>query len=161
MQKEIWKNIPSYEDYQVSNFGNVKSLKFNKEKILKARKGNVGYLYVNLCKNGKCKSLRVHQLVAMSFLKHNPNKTYKVIVDHVDNNPLNNRVDNLQLTTQRHNSSKDKKLTSSKYTGVSWNKAVSKWEVRIWVNGESKYLGRFVNELEASEIYQKELKQII
>jgi len=117
---EIFKDIPGYEGiYQVSDLGRVKSLKFNKEKILKPGVNNHGYYTVVLCK-GKRKTINVHQLVAMAFLNHEPCGYNGLIVDHKDNNPLNNRLSNLQLISQRENTSKDKK-GSSKYTGVSWN----------------------------------------
>lgn len=47
---EIWKDIEGYEGYKISNYGNVKSLKFGKEKILKPIKDKYGYLQVILCK---------------------------------------------------------------------------------------------------------------
>jgi mevalonate pyrophosphate decarboxylase len=62
---ETWKPIPNYEGlYEVSNLGNVKSLRFNKEKILKPSKNNNGYFFVGLCKNCKSKTRTIHQLVA-------------------------------------------------------------------------------------------------
>ena len=64
-------------------------------------------------------------------------------------------VENLQYITQRLNSSKDKKNTSSIYTGVSWSKEKKKWKSCIRINGKSKHLGYFTDELEASNAYQK------
>lgn len=156
MQEEIWKDIPNYEGlYQVSNLGRVKSLKFNKEKLLKLYKDNYGYLRVNLSKNGKQKLLKVHQLVSVVFLKHKPNG-YSVVVDHIDNNPLNNNVNNLQLVSHRKNLSKDKK-GSSKYTGVRYHKQNKKWVSSIYVKGKHKHLGSFTNELDAAKAYNKYL----
>ena len=79
----------------------------------------------------------------------------KLIVDHINNDKLDNTVENLQYITQRLNSSKDKKNTSSIYTGVSWNKEKKKWKSCIRINGKSKHLGYFTDELEASNTYQK------
>ena len=53
----------------------------------------------------------------MAFFGHVPGG-YKIVVDHIDNNRLNNHVSNLQLITQRENSSKDRKNGTSQYTGV-------------------------------------------
>ena len=50
---EIWKFIPNYEDYQVSNLGNVKSLKYSKERLLKTNFSGKGYLSVHLSKKSK------------------------------------------------------------------------------------------------------------
>jgi hypothetical protein len=158
---EIWKDIPNYEGlYEVSNLGNVKSLNYNntcKQKLLKPIYNT--YLKVHLCKNGQQKLMTIHSLVAISFLNYKSGG-YNVIVDHIDNNKLNNRLDNLQLTSTRHNTSKDKKGYSSKYVGVTWFKQSSKWRALIHVNGKKKHLGLFICELAASNAYQKELKQL-
>ena len=163
---ETWKDIPKYEGlYQVSNFGKVKSLerisiqnhKLN-EKILKPGVSSNGYLTVVLHKKKTRKTFQVHQLVAIGFLDHKPKK-YNVVVDHINNNPLDNSVENLQLTTQRHNSSKDRK-GSSCYTGVSWHSRDNKWYSNITINGKKMHLGSFNDELKAHEAYQNKLKQI-
>jgi frataxin-like iron-binding protein CyaY len=171
-KQEIWKDIPNYEGlYQVSNFGNVKSLeryvkgkvenRLQKENILSKRLvGNLGnqYYAVTLCNNKDRKQIKVSVLVAMSFLNHTPNGYVGFTVDHIDNNPLNNNVDNLQVITKRENSSKDRKGIS-KYTGVTFNKKSNKWRSQIWINGKNKTLGSFDDELEAHRAYQKELQQ--
>lgn len=173
MEEEIWKDIPEYEGlYQVSNFGNIKSLVretrnckgifFTKEKILKPAftcKGNKKYLAVALCKNLKQKTLRIHKLVAMAFLNHTP-EGYKLVVDHINNNSLDNSVNNLQLITQRKNTSKSQKNKSSKYTGVCWDKYAKKWKSNIRINGRSKHIGNFTNEHEAFLAYENKLKEI-
>lgn len=158
--EEIYKDIPGYENmYQVSNFGNVKSLKFGKERLLKAAINSRGYYNVILSINNKRFTYLIHQLIAMSFLNHEPNG-FKIVVDHIDNNKLNNRLDNLQLITTRHNSSKDKINTSSKYTGVSWHKRDNKWQTNIIINYKHIYLASFDDEKMASDMYQKALANI-
>ena len=68
MEKEIFKTIEGYEDYQISNLGKVKSLRCSKEKILKIAKTKTGYNYVVLTYgNGNLKTLYVHRLVAFAF----------------------------------------------------------------------------------------------
>lgn len=160
MGKEVFKSIENYPNYEVSNYGRVKSLKFGKERILKPRDSKGGYLVVALYKNGKRKTFKVHQLVAICFLNHKPDGTQKTVVDHVDNNKLNNHINNLQLTTNRHNSSKDRKGGSSKYVGVCWHKPTNKWLSQIRINGKLKHLGLFTCELAASNVYQKELNKL-
>lgn len=156
---EIFKDIPGYEgSYQISNLGRVKTLKFNREKILKPTESSRGYLRVNLCNEGKVKAKTVHQLVAMTFLNHTPDG-YKLVVDHKDNDKLNNRLSNLQLISQRENTSKDKNGTS-KYTGVFWVKHINKWVSQITVNGKSKRIGYFDLEEEAGMYYQDALKSL-
>lgn len=162
MKKEIWKDIPEYEGkYQVSNLGNVKSLNYNNTKLEKLLRQQVQEKYskVVLRLNGKPKTKKVHKLVAMAFLNHIPCQ-HKIIVDHINNNSLDNRLINLQLISQRLNISKDVKNKSSNYTGVSFDKNRKKWLSQIVINNKNKFLGRFKTELEASIIYQKKLKEI-
>ena len=66
---EIWKDIEGYEGlYQVSNLGRVKSLKFNKIKILSQGISGSGYKIVSLSKENQRKIFLVHRLVAMAFV---------------------------------------------------------------------------------------------
>ena len=160
---EVWKDIKHYKGiYQVSTFGNVKSFKYGGKRILKA--GSVTkstpYLTISLSKNGVVKRVKIHKLVAGAFLNHDSTKS-NLVVDHINGNPADNNLQNLQTITHRENTSKDKKNGSSKYTGVYWNKANKKWRSRIYTKNKTKHLGYFTNELEASEAYQKELKIII
>lgn len=158
--KEEFKDVKGYEGlYQVSDLGRVKSLLCGKTKLLKGGKDSDGYLCVSLRKNSKQKTISIHQLVAVAFLGHNP-CGMRVIIDHISNEKLDNRSENLQLTSNRHNSSKDRKNKTSKYTGVSWDKSRSKWVSKIKINGKDKNLGRFTNELEASNAYQTALKKV-
>ena len=166
---EEFRDIPNYEGiYQVSNLGRVKSLARKNsigrrvnEKIMKLSIASDGYLNTGLRKDNKSKSRRVHQLVAESFLGHVP-CGYKIIVDHIDENPLNNRLDNLQLWSHRNNIAKGYKSKggTSEYTGVYWDKDVNKWRANITINGKNKYLGRFTCELKAAKAYQDALKAL-
>ena len=168
--KEVYKDIVGYEGhYQVSNLGNVKSLRRNskyrnsyrtiKEKILKYNIGTSGYYSVCLYKDNKYERIAIHQLVAIAFLNHKPNG-FKLVVDHLNNIKTDNRLSNLQIVTNRENSSKDKEGYSSKYIGVDWNKNHKRWRARIYINGKRKYLGQFKTEEEANLAYQKELKTL-
>lgn len=157
---EIWKYVPNYEDYQVSNLGNVKSFKLGKEIVLKQYKDRGGYLSVYIRKNGIRKFFSAHVLVAIVFLGHIPDGTQNIVVDHKDNNKLNNRLDNLRLTSQRENSSKDRKGGTSKYIGVYLDKKTKKWRVEITFNGRSIHLGYFELEIDAANAYQNALKLI-
>jgi hypothetical protein len=160
MEKEIFKDIPSYEGmYQVSNFGNVKSLKGLKERLMKQSTGGRDYLNLNLHKEGKPKTFHVHKLVAMAFLGH-VSCGMKLVIDHIDNDKTNNNLDNLQIITNRENVSKDIRGGSSQYVGVYFNKQNKKWLASITINGKRNYLGLFVNELDASNAYQEALKNL-
>ena len=155
---ENWKDIEVYDgDYQVSNFGRVKSLKFGKERILKLNVDDKGYYSVKFSKDNKLKTYKVHWLVGHTFF-YVP-KGY--VIDHIDNTQrLNNRLDNLQVISFRENLSKDqwRHNRSSKYVGVCWHKGAKKWNAQIQINGKKKHLGSFDNEEEAHEAYKKELE---
>ena len=161
MEKEIWKEVKGYEGiYQVSNLGRVKSLRFGKERILKPGLDSGGYYRVGLRFNNKTKTKKVHQLVAMAFLNHIPDGTQKIITDHLNNIKSDNRVENLQLISQRENSSKDRKGCSSNFIGVCWDRKSNKWKAAIKINKRIIYLGSFNDEQEASKYYQKALISI-
>jgi len=159
-QKEVWKDVLNYEGiYQISNLGRVKSLKFGKERILRVGVDGNGYLNANLSKNGKVKSRCVHQLVVIAFLNHTP-CGLELVVNHINFNKTDNRVENLEVITNRENTNKKHLKSSSQYTGVSWYKPTGKWASHIWINGKLKNLGLFMDELEASNAYQNALKNI-
>ena len=158
MDKEVFKDIPSYEGmYQASNLGRIKSLKRFRvlnDRILKQSFHTSGYYKV--CLNGKVKL--THSLIAMAFLNHTPSGN-KLVVDHIDNNRLNNNVDNLQVITQRINTSKDRKNGASKYLGVTRDNRSCNWTARIFIAGNNKYLGTYKYEIDAHNAYQEALKK--
>jgi hypothetical protein len=103
--QEVWKDIQDYEGlYQVSNLGRIKSLPrngtINSNRILKQFIKNSGYCCVILSKNNMTVCKTVHRMVAQAFL-NNPN-CYPVI-NHKDENKLNNNVNNLEWCTQKYN----------------------------------------------------------
>jgi hypothetical protein len=100
---EIWKPIEGYPNYEVSNFGNVKSLNYNRtgrEKLLKLINDKDGYKTCLLCKNNTIKMCKVHRLVAEAFIP-NPNNLPQV--NHKDENKTNNHVNNLEWCTAKYN----------------------------------------------------------
>jgi len=173
MQKqliEIWKPIKNYEGlYEVSNHGRVKSLakewingrglRKKSDSIKKISITDRGYKSAILNNNKKRKTFTVHSLVWDHF-GDQPRNGLKLQVDHIDNNKLNNRIDNLQLLTQRANISKYHKTQkhTSHYTGVHWSKDSKKWRSVIGINGKYKHLGYFIDEHDAHLAYQKALR---
>lgn len=109
---EIWKAIPGYEGlYEVSNLGHVRSVarivrasgisqRRAFGRVLKPYTNKLRYQYVALSKDGKPKTLLVHRLVANVFV---PNPNNYSIINHKDENPSNNRADNLEWCTQMYN----------------------------------------------------------
>jgi hypothetical protein len=101
---EIWKDIKGYEGkYQISNFGRVKSLKRDyrhKDRILKPLPKEKEYVRVHLMDKGNEEWAYVHRIVAETFIEK---KEGCDIVNHLDNNPSNNNVNNLEWTTYKGN----------------------------------------------------------
>ena len=93
---EIWRDIPDYPNYQISNLGNVRNIKTGR--ILKPRMTKGGYLQVHFEMNGR--NYYIHRLVAESFL---PNPSNYPEVNHIDENKTNNSVDNLEWCTTQYN----------------------------------------------------------
>lgn len=96
---EIYKDIPGYEGYyQVSNLGNVKSIRSNK--VIKPTPHTKGYLKAQLCVNGKRKMLYIHRLVAELFI---PNELGLEQVNHINRDKHDNRVENLEWVSCQDN----------------------------------------------------------
>ena len=109
LMKEIWKDIEGFEGYQVSNMGRVKSLGRLVERkttnmIIQTRilkpSINMGYHYVCLQKDKKSYFHAVHRLVGNAFI---PNPDGLPCINHKDENPSNNLVNNLEWCTSSYN----------------------------------------------------------
>jgi len=170
--QEIWKPVVGYEGYyDISNLGQVKRLERSvngralkpriiPEKIVTQHMSSYGHIMIFLSRNGKQKSIYLHQLLAEAFMNHT-RCGYKVVVDHIDNDKLNNRLDNLQLVSNRENCSKDRKNKTSKFRGVCWNKKHSKWVAQLYHGRKHIWLGYFKMEKDAAKAYQDKLEEII
>lgn len=116
MQKEVglksgtehWVDILDYKGiYQVSSLGHIRRLesrdsngRLRPEQIIKPIVQHSGYAHVGLWWNQKCKQTRVHRLVAQAFI---PNPDNKPTVNHINENKLDNRVENLEWATVGEN----------------------------------------------------------
>lgn len=116
MINEVWKQIEGFSKYMVSNYGRVKSkattlnrgtrgVRYRDEIILDGAIDGLGYKHVRLVPDdgGKYVLWKIHQLVATAFLGYKRGKNNSVVVDHIDSNKLNNRLDNLQLVEREWN----------------------------------------------------------
>jgi len=168
---EEWNDVVDYEGiYKVSDLGRVKSLSRNisngkksfylsKEKILKPKIGRGGYLYVILYSSIIVKTIKIHQIVAISFLNHKQ-IGHKLVVNHKNFIRTDNRKLNLNIITARENTNKKHIKSSSQYVGVCWYNNANKWRARIDIMGTRKSLGMFINEIDAHNAYQKALSEI-
>ena len=104
-KKEICKPIPGYPNYEVSNWGRIFIVKNGTrvEKLPKPCTNREKYLNISLWNNGQKKKICVHNLVAKVFLGEIPDG---YVVDHINNNPSDNYVTNLQIVTVAENGQK-------------------------------------------------------
>lgn len=106
---KLWKDIPGYEGfYQADIFGNIRSIRFKKQKKLKFSFTKTGYLKIKLTdKYGKQNTHQVHRLIALTFL---PNSQNLPIVHHKNNIRSDNNIENLEWVNQKYNVLKKNKL---------------------------------------------------
>lgn len=98
MNETIWKDVVGYEGlYSVSNTGKVWS--HIRERELQPMSCR-GYLRVHLCKHGRTKAVPIHRIVAMAFIANPSNKP---TVNHINEDKLDNRVENLEWATVAEN----------------------------------------------------------
>lgn len=156
---EIYKVIPTNENYSVSNLGNVRN---SKGLVLKTYTINSGYQCLKLTTNGVRTSHLLHRLVMLAF-----NGISDLEVNHIDGDKGNNKLSNLEYVTpsanKRHALDTGLKVynkpttglklkgSASKYFGVSYDKSRSKWlACVVWC--KVKYIHkRFNTELEAAK----------
>ena len=95
---------------------------------------------------------RVHRLI---WLWHYGDPVPKMI-DHKDNDPFNNRLDNLRSANDSTNSANSKMYSNNKsgVKGVSWSKVMNKWEAYVWYNYKKYNLGYFSDIEEAKRVRQ-------
>ena len=172
LAKEIWKPVKGYEGlYIVSNCGKVvalskswicgdKNITRNKDQVeLTPIFDNKKYLQVTLSKNRISRTIKVHRLVWEAF-GNKPRAGFDI--DHIDNNPLNNNINNLQLLSHRQNTTKAK-LREDLPTGVYRDNRLQsvRYYSRIQINGKNHYLGKFITIQDAEKAYQNALKQAV
>lgn len=97
--------------YEISSLGNVKSKRTGK--ILRKSVNGRGRYKVNLCYNGVKRTVEIHRLVAKVFI---PNPNNYPVINHKDENPLNNDVNNLEWCTQSYNLTYGNKRTKENIT---------------------------------------------
>jgi hypothetical protein len=140
---EVWEDIIGYEGfYQVSDLGRVKSLRFNKEIILKFGVDWSGYLLVNLFKNGIPKNMKAHRLVALTFI---PNPENKLEVNHKDGIKTNNNIENLEWSTRAEN--------CLHAWGVGLSKGNSRLKESEVLQIRDLYKSERFNQMEIAELY--------
>ena len=95
-----------------------------------------------------------HRIIFLMFHGHLPK-----LLDHIDSNPLNNKIENLRAATSAENvrNSKLRKNNTSGVKGVSWSKLHKKWRVEVMVDGKTHRLGLF-KDLELAQLVAQEAR---
>lgn len=153
--REIYVPVHGTEGrYEVSNFGNVKSVAGGRRKggILKQsmRSQKFGYKVVTLCKGKLTQTVNVHRLVAVAFLSNPDNKR---TVNHKDGNKLNNNVENLEWATRQQQSRNTRVYKTSKtgIKGVTRSRSSHQWRAYVCVDKQIIWLGYYYTLAEAKE----------
>lgn len=140
-----YRKVQGHEDYIISNYGEVWSIKFGKVRLLKLNPDTKGYLQLDLSENGKRKSFKVHALVGIHFIGL---RTGTLTYDHKDRNNQNNRANNIRLATkseqaQNQNMRKDNKL-GFKHIIECVKKGCEYYKIHITRNGKrvEKYFNK-------------------
>ena len=144
--------------YKVSSDGDVFSIRNNKiisQRICGGK--STKYFGVGLFVNGKSFYKTVHSIVAQNFIGERPDK---FDIDHIDNNSLNNRADNLRYVSRSENI---KKTFSGKRLGVGLmnktKKPPQRYRADIWIYGRRYFLGSFTDINKAIRIYNETHKE--
>jgi hypothetical protein len=143
-----WKKIIGYENYEVSDAGDVRNSKTGR--VLKKGIDTHGYHQLRLSNNGKVKTLRIHRLVGTAFMTNPDNKP---CIDHIDNCKTNNHLTNLRFATCKENNRNVsmRSNNTSGNTGVSFDKNSQKWCAQIMIDRIKKHLGSFKDKDDAIE----------
>tara|TARA_R110000737_G_C14272494_1_gene430730 strand:- start:101 stop:538 length:438 start_codon:yes stop_codon:yes gene_type:complete len=143
---EIYKEYPLDNRYKVSNLGNIIGAR---GWILKPQLQKSGYLKLSI--SGKNRA--IHQLVAETFLGYERDGTNKLVVDHINEVKIDNKLSNLRVVSNRENLSNRSRV--SKYVGVT--KFRNKWMSTVTINSKLKYLGLYLTQEEARDVRELHL----
>jgi hypothetical protein len=159
-QDEHWVRTYISENYIVSNYGTVVQIDTQKiiPLVLSKNRNHQKYI-IKLKVNGLEVSQTISQIIYHSFNKSSPIKGYSVY--HINGNPLDNKLTNLQFITNRDIAAK--RIGGSQYgTGVQFDKGctIKPFKVMIGINGKNTYLGNFETAEQARTAYQNKKQQI-
>jgi hypothetical protein len=161
------KELTNYPGYYADDSGKIYSSKSGRLKEIKQYPKTYGYLYVVLSKNNKKYYLRVHRLIANTFIP-NPNNLPEV--NHKDEDKTNNRADNLEWCNGSYNKTYGNRRTKvarkvsdpkiQRRNNTSGRKGVCKTRWGTWVAYfNCKYLGTFKTFDDAVKVRQKAEKE--
>jgi len=164
-----WKIIPDTNNlFKINKSGRIIKLPhiikykdgrdkhIREEKEFEAKIDDRGYLSVNNSILRKIGGGRIHHLLAHTFIGKVPNKK---VVDHIDDDKLNNSLDNLQIITIAENVRKSMIKKHKKIKGCYYRKNRKKWSAQIVIEGKIIRLGCFEQQEDATKAYEEALKK--
>lgn len=126
MSEEIWKEIPGFPFYAVSNLGDIKRTMVyrgcRKKEILSQQTQESGHKKVKLTGDFGTQHFFVHRLVAMLFIGDPPTDSH--VINHKDGNPANNHVTNLEWVTRSENTIHARDVLKKKFGFLDGHKSV-------------------------------------
>lgn len=158
-QEEIWKLIPNFERYEVSNLGRVRRLETQRIKKVHIN-SRTGYSQLSLRKKGSLKSytLNLYRLVYESFNGPVPENFE---VDHIDRNRTNTNLNNLRVCSKSQNIHRSKRNNPRGYTGVFQHRATpNRYWARVMKDGKNHHLGTFDTAKEAAIAYNQKALEL-
>lgn len=152
---EIWKAIPEFPNYEVSNFGGVRTIATGF--IRKTRIGQYGYPIIGFRKPGSRKSYYrlVHRLVYIAFNGPVPEG---LDLDHIDRNRGNPNLINLRAVTRPQNNHRKQVKNKFGYRGVYLN--YNNYGAKIRIAGKHVGLGTYKTPEEAALAYNRKALEI-
>ena len=139
--------------YRLAFHPSSTDLQFAKWNLIKPGTHNGTYTQIGI--NGSMQ--RLHRIIAQHFMNDGSPLADTDYVDHRKHANGTHQQDiltNLRITNHRGNQA-NRKDGTSKFVGVNWHTQANKWQARIRINKQQKYLGRFDSELEAAKAYIK------
>ena len=145
--EEIYKGIKDFDNYSISNLGNVRNDKTGR--IMKPQNKGNGYKQIALCVNNTKTIRTIHTLVGEAFLLK-PNDHF--IIDHIDENKCNNILSNLRYSTYSQNSM-NKSKQSNNTTGIIGvcKMKNEKFSAQYQINSKKVHIGTYNTIEEATQ----------
>jgi len=154
--KDLDKEFPELPDYRITSDGQV--FRISTGKFRKWVDSGQGYLTMIVVVLGVRRTIKQHQVV-MRY--HNDDyrlfQNYRYVIDHINCNRSDNRIENLKLVSQRDNVAKELLQKRSLPTGVWFHKDIKKYCCDIHFGDQKYYLGSFVSAELAKTAYDTAL----
>jgi hypothetical protein len=153
--RKLWTREELQECFRINEAGEL-------ERLIRGLDWRVVECKVNHS-DGYCqvqfKDYKIKYHTIIWVLTHGTIVDAEAVIDHIDGNKLNNKIENLRLITNRENGQNRESHRNGRLVGCSLHKC-GKWEAQIKINGKRIHLGYYNTEIEAHAVYLKACKLI-